>query len=700
MYETGNDTIKAEILEHTPAIIVFLDAKQNIVWANKAYRQATGLTLEEIKRKKNWFAAGFNKISRNYSVVKEIDTVGSAEAELLHDNQYHSNETKSSWLSREVPLKDTDGQLIGIIENVIKIADLNQSKEALSGHESFLRKVFDGIQDGICVIDPDFNVIQVNKWIERAYSDAIPLVGKKCYEAFQKRKTPCRLCPSAKTLSTGKVHMQEIQAEFAGETVFCELYTYPLRDENRNIIGIIQHIKDVTERKKVERSLRESEGKLSAMLESLGDHVSMMDKDLNILWANDVAKGLFGKDIVGKKCYQVYHGRNQPCEPYPCLTLKTFEDGQVHKHETLVQTRDGRILVYACTASVALRDSKGNPTAVIEISRDISESKMTQERLKENEEKYKNLINTSPDAIALIDEKGTFLTVNPAMARRFGLTQDELEGKMICDVIQQSLADMEIKKGKEAIEKEELVYFENEISGRKLKNYYVPVSTSNKHKTFQVISRDITEIKQTQNYLKQALNKLNHTVEGAIRTLSTTLEKRDPYTAGHQERVTKLACAIAREMGMDEDRLQGLYFAGMVHDIGKISIPAEILAKPTDLSDKESGLIKEHSQEGYDILKDIEFPWPIADIVLQHHERIDGSGYPQGLTGEQMLLEAKILAVADVVEAMSSHRPYRPGLGIDVALQEIERNKGLLYDEDVTEVCLKLFREKRYTFVE
>ena len=174
---------------------------------------------------------------------------------------------------------------------------------------------------------------------------------------------------------------------------------------------------------------------------------------------------------------------------------------------------------------------------------------------------------------------------------------------------------------------------------------------------------------------------------------------KDPYTAGHQQRVSDLARSIAKEMGLSADQRDFIRTASAIHDIGKISIPAEILSKPTKLTNLEFNLIKTHAQSGYDILKDIEFPWPVADVVRQHHERMDGSGYPQGLKGNDILLEARIMAVADVVEAIASHRPYRPSLGIDFALDDISRNKGILYDADVVDACLKLFREKGYNLV-
>jgi putative two-component system response regulator len=196
--------------------------------------------------------------------------------------------------------------------------------------------------------------------------------------------------------------------------------------------------------------------------------------------------------------------------------------------------------------------------------------------------------------------------------------------------------------------------------------------------------------------LQKTLNDLQKAMEGIIQAMGLTAETRDPYTAGHQRRVTHIACAIATEMGLPEDQIDGIRMAGIIHDIGKISVPAEILSKPGRITRHEFAIIKSHPQVGYDMLKKIDFPWPIAQIVYQHHERMDGSGYPQGLSSEDILLEARILAVADVVEAMASHRPYRPALGIDIALEEISINREVLYDPDVVDACLRLFKEKGF----
>jgi len=178
------------------------------------------------------------------------------------------------------------------------------------------------------------------------------------------------------------------------------------------------------------------------------------------------------------------------------------------------------------------------------------------------------------------------------------------------------------------------------------------------------------------------------------------METRDPYTSGHQRRVADLARTIALEMRLSETQVDSIRIAGVLHDIGKMTVPAEILSKPGRLNEFEFNIIKQHPEVGNHILKDIDFPWPIAKIVLQHHEKMNGSGYPSGTKGEEILIEARILAVADVVEAMSSHRPYRPALGIEKALEEITKNKGILFDTDVVDACVALFQEHRYSFKE
>jgi HD-GYP domain-containing protein (c-di-GMP phosphodiesterase class II) len=209
---------------------------------------------------------------------------------------------------------------------------------------------------------------------------------------------------------------------------------------------------------------------------------------------------------------------------------------------------------------------------------------------------------------------------------------------------------------------------------------------------------EIEERRRTQEKLAHSNLQLQQSLEELVNAMSLTLEERDPYTAGHQRRTTDLSLAIAKEMGLPEHETKGLQMAGLIHDMGKISVPGEILSKPGRLNDAELQLIKRHPQVAYDILNQIDFPWAVDQIVLQHHEKLDGSGYPQGLSGEEILLESRILCVADVVETMETHRPYRPSLGRDAALEEITKNRGILYDPEVVDACLRLFRETDFRY--
>jgi PAS domain S-box-containing protein/putative nucleotidyltransferase with HDIG domain len=318
----------------------------------------------------------------------------------------------------------------------------------------------------------------------------------------------------------------------------------------------------------------------------------------------------------------------------------------------------------------------------------------------ESEERYRQLFDNSQDGILLTDPKGRVLAANGAACRIFRRTREDL-----FNAARPELADMSDPRVAAAVAARDLKgYFMGELNLRRGNGEVFPAEISStvfrepggEARTTMIV-RDLTEKirteKTAQRYLMQLQSALMHTVEVA----TTLSEMRDPYTAGHEKRVAMIAVAIGAELGFDPQRLEGLQIAGYLHDIGKITIPSEILSKPGKLTAAEYELIKGHAQASYEVLKNVDFPWPIADMVRQHHERIDGSGYPQGLKGDAILLEARVLGVADVIEAMASHRPYRPGLGIDKALAEIERGRGSAYDTLVADTCLKLFREKGFS---
>jgi PAS domain S-box-containing protein len=331
--------------------------------------------------------------------------------------------------------------------------------------------------------------------------------------------------------------------------------------------------------------------------------------------------------------------------------------------------------------------------------------KQDEEALRRSEEKYRTILDSIGDGYYETDLAGNFTFFNDALCRIWNYPKEELIG-----MNSRVYADQETSRKIYLAHKNT---YQTGSPGRLIDYEIICKDGVRKHIQssftllrdatgqaigFRGLVRDITELKKLEHERQESLDRLRKSLGATVRAMSLTVETRDPYTAGHQRRVADLAYAIAMEMKLDENLSDGLRMAGAIHDLGKLSIPAEILTKPTKLTHIEFEIVKTHSQAGYDILKDIDFPWPIARIVLEHHERINGSGYPRHLKKDEILLESKILTVADVVEAMASHRPYRPSLGIAPALQEIAKNKEILYDADIVNICLKLFEEKRFRF--
>ena len=316
--------------------------------------------------------------------------------------------------------------------------------------------------------------------------------------------------------------------------------------------------------------------------------------------------------------------------------------------------------------------------------------------LAESEEKYRTVFENTGTATVIIEKDKKISMANTQFEKLTGYSKDEIENKIKWTdfVIPEDLKVMieHHTARRKAGEKPPTEYEFCLIDRKgKIKNVFLKVGILPDSKKSIASLIDITENKKSEERLKK-------TMDATIDTMSKIVEAKDPYTSGHQHRVCQLAVPLARELGLSPDKIEGIRIASLIHDIGKISLPAEILSKPTTLTDIEYSLLKNHSQIGYDILKSIDFSYPIAQIVLQHHERLNGSGYPNNLKGDKILLEAHILGVADVVEAMSSHRPYRPALGIEKALEEISKNKGTLYDPEVVDACLRLFKEKDFKF--
>lgn len=323
-----------------------------------------------------------------------------------------------------------------------------------------------------------------------------------------------------------------------------------------------------------------------------------------------------------------------------------------------------------------------------------------EQRLRESEAKFKGLVEQSLVGIFIVDAT-TVYYVNPRTAEILGYAPDEILGPKLRRLIHAEDWPR-VESSISQILSSDVADLKQEFRGLRRDGATVHIGAHGSRAQYAGrtvvigVLQDITDRLRSEQQITEYVARLERSIGTTVEAISQMVELRDPYTAGHERRVGELAAAIGAELGLAEHRITGLRIAGIVHDVGKIIVPAEILSKPGQLSKAEYELIKAHPEKGYDILKNIDFPWPVAQIVLQHHERMDGSGYPHGLKGEDICLEARILAVADVIEAMSSHRPYRPAIGADAGLAEITGKAGILYDAEVVAACLRLFRDKHY----
>ena len=340
---------------------------------------------------------------------------------------------------------------------------------------------------------------------------------------------------------------------------------------------------------------------------------------------------------------------------------------------------------------------------IVSIYDDITRQKQVEESLKISEQFSSNLMENSPSPIMVINADTSIRYVNQALENLAGLKANEILGKKPPYPWWPKEFKARYARGFKITFNEGCSRQEVPFNSKMGEEFWVevdakPISSNGELKYLIVNWFDITNRKAIENNLKISYLKLKKTLEGTINTLAAIVETKDPYTSGHQKRVSKLAVAISNELGLDSKTIEGIRTAAVIHDIGKINIPASILSKPGRLSAIEYDMVKTHSQMGYEMIKEIEFPTPIAEIIFQHHEKLNGSGYPRGLKGKDIMFEAKILAVADVVEAMSSYRPYRPPVGIDAAIEEIKKYKGKLYDPGIVDTCVKVITRKGFKF--
>jgi PAS domain S-box-containing protein len=444
------------------------------------------------------------------------------------------------------------------------------------------------------------------------------------------------------------------------------------------------------------------QARLAAIVESSSDAIVSRGMDGKVLSWNAAAEHMFGwsrQEALGQPITIIVpperRGELRP------LIERVVAGENIGVIESTHRRKNGTRIDTAITFS-AIRDAAGNATAVSLIYRDITQQKLAEVALLESEQRFRAMIEQSISGFYVIQDD-RFTYVNARFAEIFGYaSSDEIVGKHPSELVAEKdratvAGNIQRRLSREAMS---LSYT---FTGVRKDGKEVDIGVHGALATYQGqpvimgLLQDISDRKLAEEQIRRYVAQLEQAMQSTINVVATIGELRDPYTHGHERRVGEIAAAIATEMGLDQNQVEGIRIAGYLHDVGKIAVPAEILAKPTKLTKAEFDLVKDHARQSYDILKTVPFPWPVAEAAWQHHERMDGSGYPRGLKGEEIIVESRILAVADTVEAMSSHRPYRPGLGIDKALAEIERSRGKLFCPEAADACLRLFREKGFT---
>jgi PAS domain S-box-containing protein len=750
------------LVENAPDIIARFDRSLRHIYVNPAVERATGRPRHEFIGKTNadlgmpqhlcsyWaermeavFLSGESTVAAEFS-YETPDGLRFFESYIVPEFKPDGTVETVLAIARDITrLKETEGELKHTLAKVeeridsrtrelqrvndaliAEIAGRRDIEEALRKSEEKYRSIFENAVEGVCQTTPEGCCLNLNPAFARMFGydspdemiGTVSDIGQQVYVNPEDRERLKRLLSDK-----GVVEAFEAQVyRKDGEKIWIAINAHAVRDENGRVLCYEGTAEEITERKKAEQQLKEEKERFSTLSDNTPFGMALVDAQGKFLYINPKFTEIFGYDA-----HDVPDGKTWFRKAYPdpdrrhaavaawIADTRTATIGEKKPRIFTVLCKDG---IEKIISFVPVRLTSGEYIMSCE---DITQRTVAEEALKASRQSLLDIIEFLPDPTFVIDRQKKVIAWNRATEEMTGCGKEAMLGKgdqeyaiPFYGVRRPVLIDLVLERNEE-VEKR---YEHMTLKGKTLYGEgYIPKAYGGRGASFWGVAaplfdttgavigaiesmRDITELKKSQTALEESIERLRRSVGATIDVIVMAVETRDPYTAGHQKRVANLARAMATEMGLSHHQIDGVRMAGTIHDLGKISIPAEILSTPRTLSDIEFSLIKAHPEIGYGILKDIEFPWPIAQIVLQHHERINGSGYPHGLRGEEILLEARIIAVADVVEAIASNRPYRPAYGIDMALSEIEKNKGVLYDPEAVDTCLKLFVEKRFEF--
>ena len=615
---------------------------------------------------------------------------------------------KDEGITKEQLIKELD-------EMKKKIAKLEVSEDMHKWAEAKLQR--EGYEKDILLnnapamvywLDSEGKFIAVNQCFADVFNKSPDdIKGKYLYDLYSEKISDKIYADNVKIIESEKPKYGiEESLDTPNGMIWARSDKIPYKDANGKVIGLIGVLFDVTDQKERDSDIKESEEKFRNITERSFDIIIVADEKGVCSYVSPSIERVLGynpEELVNKHFQILFPDNMNKKVEGLCNALIQGKEIEGVNLKTIRKDR-GKAIVELNGSPII----KGDKVVGIQIQlRDITMRKLEEEMIEKEKNKLQKYIDVAGIILKIIDENGKVSLINKRGCEVLGYTEEEILGKkwidnFIPERLQSKMND--ILEKLRSNQKVSYEYFENPVltqSGEeRIISWYNTALKDEKGRFQGILSsgEDVTTKSKMERELQENYQKLQQIMEDTVYTMAKVVEKKDPYSAGHQKKVSQLATAIAKEMKLPKNKIEGLKIASLVHDIGKIGMPIEILSQPSGLSELGHQLMKEHPMTGYNILKEIDFPWPVAEIVLQHHEKVNGSGYPNGLKDDEILVEAKILCVADVIEAMSSYRAYRPNHSIKEALSELTKNKGILYDSMVVDACKTLFKYKGAKF--
>jgi PAS domain S-box-containing protein/putative nucleotidyltransferase with HDIG domain len=608
-------------------------------------------------------------------------------------------------------VKDVEGGYLELLPSVIEkmlqqrraIEEKQRMGKKLQESEQRYRTLVDSIDLGLNLIDIDYNIVMASAAEGKHFKTPISnLIGKKCFREFEKRDEACPHCPGVQAMATGQP--AEAETKGVGDDGIpydVRIRAFPSFGDDGSVTGFIEITENITERKQAEEALRIKDNAIASSITAIaiaefGGNMTYVNPEFLKMWGYEDER-----EVLGKPAAKFWHMNKKAGR-----IIKTMLKEQKVVGELKAKRKDGSLFDIQVSAST-VADENDKPVWMMASCIDITERKRADEALRESQRLLESTFKSLREAVFIIDaDTMEIMDCNPAATEIFGYSLQEMLGRTT-KILHVDEAALEKFRGYlfRAVEEQGFLFLPEFMMKRRdgmvfyTEHSVAPLEDEHGKRIGWVsVVRDITEHKEAEQTLLEHKKALQNSFFGTAEALSKVIEDRDPYTSGHSAGVAGLAEAMARAMGFSEEQTTGIYIAGVLHDIGKMAVPVEILVKPGRLTDMEMSLIQRHPEAGYEILKGIDFPWPVSQATLQHHERMDGSGYPQGVKGDTIIREARILAVADVVDAMTHHRPYRPAFSVQDAREEISKGRGRIYDPQVVDACLEVLEgEEAFT---